>query len=260
MAALTSGFTEAQYQSYIESLFIDDFRPDFQFDIYYYSGSEERDRGYDLEVRSFIPIFLQIKRSDFYFQRQSNNEMNIRHNEFHYKDVPGAYFFKLHLDDLTIDYLQHNLLFNLCDNKNYARYLAPLFINKDYLLKLKYSQTPISWNNIINSSLSYNINLQYQWRDYFNLYHSILIKPHNLLNYTAGKRHKYFFNRVKEISFHSEPIKIEQPGEYLKEFIDRINKDISNSKKNSKTNIRKIFRSILKALRSTISEDRCRLN
>lgn len=249
-----SQFSEAQYQSFIENLFIDDFRNDAMFDIYYYSGVQERLLGYDIRIESFIPIFLQVKRSDCYLHGSTNNEMLFRNNNYHYDDLPAGYFFPLHLDQRANEYLQHNLLYHLNFRGRYARYIAPLFIERRVLMQLKYAHMPIQWNGIYNANMMYGNNFQHHWRDYLNLYHSILIQPHSPINYTPGIRHKYFYNRNKQISFHSDPINIDGQTEYLREFFDNLNKDINNPGSNNVMQLEVIFNYILVALKSTLVE------
>ncbi len=254
---IASEFSEAQYQSLIESLFIDDFRNDFMFDIYYYSGTAERQLGFDIEIDSFIPIFLQVKRSHGYLNGSTNDKMTIRNNNFHYNDLPAGYYFDLHLDHRTNDYLQHNLLFNLnFTDRKYARYIAPIFIERRFLMHLKYAQIPIQWNGIFNANMMmYGNIVQHAWRDYTNLFHSILIQPHAILTYAQGIRHKYFFNRNKQISFHSDPIKIDDQNGNLKEFVENLNKDINNLESENKMKLEVIFDFMIEALKSTLKEN-----
>lgn len=250
MPPIPCEFSEAQFQAFIESCFIEDFRNNNQFDIYYYSGSQERSLGYDMEVKTYIPIFLQMKVGDFYLNGSTNTDMLARRNNFNYSDSPGAYYFYLHVDSKTKDYLQHNLLVALCNNSKYARYIAPLFISQSLLMSLKYNIPSIHWKNIYQSFLKDSTNL-HAWRDYLNFPHSILIKPHGSQTKVANVHHKYFFNRSKQISFHSEPVKVEN-AEYFSEFISVLSKDILE-RNSSYLSIENIFSNIVKAITENFS-------
>jgi hypothetical protein len=258
---IKSQFSEAQYQSFIESLFLDDFRPDVRFDIYFYSGSEENRRGYDIKIDSFIPIFLQVKRSHCYLQQSINKEMTIRRKSFKYNDDPAGYYFPIHIDRITNDYLQHNLLYNLnFTDRKYARYIAPIFIDRQFLMQLKYAQNPIHWNGIFTAELIYGQHLLHYWRDYFGIDHSILIQPHNILTHTKGVLHKYFFNRMKQISFHSNPIKIDSQGTSLNDLIKNLNEDINNPDSKKLMKLEEIFESVIKSIQATLNENKSEKN
>lgn len=258
MADITSEFSEAQYQSYIESCFINDFRGNNEFDIHYFSGVDERLRGYDILVNTYIPIFLQMKRSDFFFNDSRNIDMVNRKNVLGFIDNPGAYVFHLHLDSKTKDYLQHNLLVDLSNDFNYVRYIAPNFVNYDLLMKLKYRIDSIYWNSIHQNTLSFGIN-NLTWRDYFYFPHSILIKPHLRQTKVVGVHHKYFFNKQRQISFHSEPEKIEN-GETFNEFISKVNQELIINNNEESKSLEKIFTSlklvVLKNLEQNNEENR----
>lgn len=251
MPHFKSEFSEAQYQAFIESCFIEDFRINNHVDIHYYSGTAERVRGYDIEVMTFIPIFLQMKRSNCYLHGSTNAEMITRRDQFFYTDNPAGYYFCLHVDVPTIDYLQHNLLVSLCHDNKYARYVAPLFIQFGMLMNLKYNIPSIHWGNIFHSTLRDALNF-YPWRDYLNFPHSILIKPHANQTKTNGIHHKYFYNRAKQISFHSEPEKIDN-ADYFHEFISQITEDIKSKNLECLIPLEKVFANILTAIKTTFN-------
>ncbi len=239
MADITSEFSEAQYQSFIESCFINDFRGNQEFDIHYFSGVDERTRGYDIRVDTFIPIFLQMKRSDFYFHNSTNTDMLNRRNMLNYTDNPGAYYFHLHVDSETNEYMQHNLLVDLSNDFNYVRYIAPSFINYDFLMKLKYRVDSIYSNIRIESELSFVGGIS-SWRDHLHFPHSTLIKPHARQTKVNRIHHKYFFNRQRQISFHSEPEPISQ-SENFQEFINKLNNEFQGKENQNKISLEKIF-------------------
>lgn len=239
MADIISEFSEAQYQSYIESCFINEFRGHEEFDIHYFSGVDEQSIGYDMRIDTYIPIFLQMKRSGFYFSHSRNTDMENRRNILGFTDNPGAYFFYLHVDSDTKDYLQHNLLVDLSNNYSYVRYIAPNFVNYNLLKRLKYRIDSIYSSFRIESELNYGGNIT-AWRDHLIFPHSVLIKPHARQTKVNGIHHKYFFNRQRQISFHSEPEKIDA-GESYKDFISNINQEFrANINQNSKS-LDKIF-------------------
>lgn len=239
MADITSEFSEAQYQSFIESCFINDFRGNQEFDIHYFSGVDERFRGYDIRVDTYIPIFLQMKRSDFYIHNSTNTDMQNRRNVLNYTDNPGAYYFHLHVDSETNEYMQHNLLVDLSNDFNYVRYIAPSFINYNLLMKLKYKVDSVYSNIRIESELNFGGRIS-SWRDHLHFPHSILIKPHARQTKVNRIHHKYFFNRQREISFHSEPEPIEN-GENLQEMIIKINNEFLNKENRNQISLEKIF-------------------
>lgn len=244
-------FSEAQFQSLVEDIFITDFRPGKHFEINYYSGTEENELGYDIEIKTFIPIFLQVKRSVGYFDIGKNDILDQRRDEYHYKDNPMAYYYKLHVDGTAKDYLQHNLLYDLSSGGNYARYIAPLFISRKLIQFLKYNVPTIGWNgpyhqHMIDSGIPHN------WRDYFSFLHSIIIAPHKRVNKVKGELHKYFYNRRAETSFHSVAEKIDGGSSVvLNEFIEQVNTGIQQDQGKS---IRTIFEEIRKALKRLLSD------
>lgn len=248
-----SEFSEAQYQSLIESIFRSDFRNGVRFEIDYFAGEEERRLGYDMEVKTYIPIFLQMKRSNMYLGLSNNKEMKDRANTFRFKDSPGAYFFHLHVDNITKDYKQHNLLYHLSKDGSYARYIAPLFIERSLLQRLFYDVPAIYWNSPYPRILVDN-KLIYDWRDYFYMEHSVLINPHKEVHKQPNELHKYFFNRGLEISFHSEPEKINNENiESLVKFIERLNVAVYNLEPKESGNITEIFKKIIDAIKSTFN-------
>ncbi len=239
MADIKSGFSEAQYQSFIESCFLSDFRGNNEFDIHYFSGTSERLRGYDIRIDTYIPLFLQMKRSDFYYEHSNNVDMRNRKNTLSFIDNPGAYTFHLHVDSVTKDYLQHNLLVDLSNDFNYVRYIAPNFVRYGLLMKLKYSLETIYWDTFHDNRMSYGTNTIH-WRDYLYFPHSILIKPHARQTKVARVHHKYFFNRKRQISFHSEPKRIEN-GESFQEFISNVNATLNSNKNEHNKSLEQIF-------------------
>jgi len=249
-----SEVSEAQYQSFIESIFRNDFRSGNRFEINFFCGSKERIRGYDIEIKTFVPIFLQVKTSSLYLNGSTANQMQERKAYFHYRDLPGAYYFKLHLDHITKDYLQHNLLFQLNENGSYARYIAPLFIEKKMFEYLNYNLTPIYWHSPYNKYLMQQSTM-HEWRDYFFMEHSIVIKPHNESHKVMREWHKYFYNRQLETSFHSDIEKIDKTNVvFLEKFINQLNRSVSFLRNSNEGNFNSIFFSLIKSLEATFKQ------
>lgn len=224
-----SEFSEAQYQSFIEYVLRADFKSNgSNFEINYYSGTEERERGYDIEVLSHIPIYLQVKRSSYYPSQSGQKIMALR-NSWGYKDINGAYSFSLHIDKITGDYKQHNLLVDLNQNNSYARYIAPLFFKKSTLERVSYNQLLPRWS-VVNRHLinEYDVESFLDWRDYVTFQQTITILPHKRVSKTKNHIHKYFFNGNNELSFHSEPEQVgNEHAQSLEDFIYRVSWDLN---------------------------------
>lgn len=245
MSKIPSKFSEAAYQSFIESIFLEEFRYSGRYDINFYSGADERVRGFDIEVETLIPIYLQLKVVDFYPQNAGSPAMQERSNVHHYNDDPGAYFFKLHLDEKNKDYDQHNLLVELCNDHKYARYLAPCFVSASLLQQLKYDIPRMKWNRVAMMS-KFGVKFEY-WNDYFMFDHSITIKPTNKLTKVPKVHHKYFFNRRFETSMHSETnIVSESNLGNIHRMIDQVKVELTEGKKEA--NFKTIFSNLLKAI------------
>jgi hypothetical protein len=250
MAVIISEFSEAQYQSLIESIFRNDFKYNGRYEITYYSGAKERDLGYDLEMLTLIPIYLQVKVSDLHLESAHDLPQIIeqRRDIFNFKDIPGAYYFKLHVDQQDTDYRQHNLLYNLSESGSYARYIAPLFIGKRIIEELNYSSFEINWNNFYNRYLRQEAEF-HNWRDYFYMDHSITIKPHKRVTKVPRELHKYYFNRRLETSFHSEPEKVDRIYS-LNRFLFNVKRSAEGAKRG---NSEEIFKNLINAMRNEVS-------
>ena len=219
---IKSEFKEMQYQSYLEYVFRHDFQNDNRFSIDY--CDDERNLGYDMLIQTFIPIYLQIKRSD-YFPQNDHSKIMCKRRELNLNDVGGAYSFQLHVDALDNEYNQHNLLVDLNKNNCYARYIAPLFYEKSVLEKLSYAkESLLYWEPFVYRCLKDYEDLDsfYYWRDYFRNDMSITVLPHKKVFKEVGCVHKYVFNREGYISFHSEPEMLEESGVLLAEFLSEI--------------------------------------
>lgn len=214
-------FSEAEFQSLIEFIFRAEFSRGVRFKIKYYSGTDERIRGYDIAIGSYIPVYLQMKRSNFYKNGANSPAMNQRLTSFHYKDDPGAFFFGLHVDETNKEYQQHNLLADLYNSGQYARYIAPFFLSDSEMEDLKYRLSTLRWG-IYGKSLRFGKTSRH-FRNYFDLDCAITIPATRQLSKSAGVHHKYFYNFKSEISLHSEGEKIESKGENdLSYFFDEI--------------------------------------
>jgi len=208
-------FSEAEFQSLIEFILIDEFSKHTPFEILYHSGTDENKKGYDMEVRSLVPLFFQFKVAKFYPIFTRSEMTKLRRENLGYKDNPGHFTYRLHIDKKTNTYLQHNLLYELGTNGNYARYVVPLFYKRSTLNKYKYNRPEVSWNfspHFLMDGIDY-----YDWRDYLNFPHSVTIRPHKLISGSDG--HYYCYNHRGEVSFHSDPEKVEQKNYSLAEYL-----------------------------------------
>lgn len=220
-------FIEAEYQSFVEYSLIDEFSKGQRFEVVYHAGADEKRVGYDIEVKTLIPMFFQLKVSDYYpFHGRSKITLD-RRNIFHFKDNPGHFSFDLHKDNKTGRYIQHNTLYELMNNGMYARYVAPLFYTRKTISHLKYNRDDsIKWGmcfheiadiEMIHRMPYYKIGLM-DWRDYIQFSHSVTISPHKIVDDTQV--HHYSYNYKGELSFHSDPEKIEQNDLTLYEYLN----------------------------------------
>ncbi len=200
-------FLEAAYQTLVEF----ELRRSFylagqRFVINTYSGRKENTRGYDLEACALVPLFLQLKVSDFYSAR-SNSPLLRARKKIKIADSPGCYAFSLHPDKKSARYKQHNLLAALHAKGSYARYIAPLFHALSDLERIKYSFWEPYWGT--SASGLWDGEWHY-WRDYLSFNHSISILPHKAVNDPTTVSHHYTYSLKNHVCFHSE---IEQTGD-----------------------------------------------
>lgn len=234
-------FMESEYQSLIEFMLIDEFANHMPFEIVYHEGTDENKRGYDLEVRSLIPLFFQFKVSNYYPMFSKSPLTKSRKEALNFSDNPGHFTFHLHLDKKTKTYLQHNLIYELSQNGNYARYVAPLFYQRNTLNKYKYRRPDLKWD-IYHHFLMDDIDY-YGWRDYLYLPGSVTIRPHRVVQGNAP--HNYSYNSRGEISFHSEPEKIEQETVSLGSYLSYV---VNQSVNGKGLKFRDIVLSVLKSI------------
>ncbi len=169
-------FKEAEYQALIKQMLIDDFEKNTPFEIIYHEGANERSRGYDIEVLSLIPLFLQLKVPDFFYPMFSKSPLSTsRRDILNFTDNPGHFSFHLHLDKKTKTYMQHNLLCQLRKSGCYSRYVAPLFYLRDTLHNYSYHRPQLRWE--IFHRFMMDRDEYYEWRDYLMFPDSITISP-----------------------------------------------------------------------------------
>lgn len=208
-------FIEAAYQAFIEfDLRQSFYLADQRFVINTYAGSNERSRGYDLEALALVPLFLQLKVSDFY-PAFSRSKLQAARSKGGVVDNPGFYAFSLHPDRKSATYKQHNLLAALHAGGSYARYIAPLFHLSSDLERLKYSFRDPYWGC---SPAGLRDRHMYYWRDYLSFDHSISILPHRPVLDPRTVPHKYTYSLKRHVCFHSE-VERTQDGERFMESV-----------------------------------------
>jgi hypothetical protein len=206
-------FLEAAYQPLIEF----ELRKSFhsigeRYAIKTYSGRKENVRGYDLEVCSLIPLFLQIKVADFY-QSFSTSKLQTDRKNIGIADNPGCYAFALHPDKKTVRYKQHNLLAALHSSGNYARYVAPIFHTDSALEYYKYNPKLPHWGP---TGMSLFDDELLHWRDYVTFDHSMSIIPHKVVTDATSVPHHYTYSAQCEVAFHSEAEPVERSERFLR--------------------------------------------
>lgn len=200
-------FRESKYQSLVEHSFRDYFKDGERYVIEHYQGASENKRGYDLEVRSLVPLFLQLKVCHFTPSFSKSPLISTR-KTLGILDNPGHYHFGLHPDFKTKKYKQHNLLFALHQQGDYARYVAPLFHTRRAIEHYAYQKPHPKWG--FHYGYLIDAELKELWTDYFDFEHSISIMPHKNISDAISTPHGYCYNTSGQISFHSEPELLEQ--------------------------------------------------
>lgn len=236
-------FLESAYQTLIEY----DLRQSFylagkRYAIKTYSGVKENARGYDLEACALVPLFLQLKVSDFY-PTFSKSSLQTDRKFLGIADNPGCYSFSLHPDKKTAQYKQHNLLAKLHSTGNYSRYIAPLFHTEEALEHFKYSFRDPHWGASASGLFDDD---WFYWRDYVSFSHSISIAPHKIVNDPATVRHHYTYSRKKYVCFHSDVEQVED-GE---SFIASVHQALARARSYEPLSLAEINRSIENALKS----------
>jgi hypothetical protein len=197
------------YQAYITKFYLD-FIAKFDWDFYIPSRRIEGELGYDLELSTPIPFFLQLKVSAF-FEANSRSSLIASRRNFSYRDSFG--FFRIPWWDKGLDKKQHNLLFSLKEKFNHQAfvfYVAPLFYEYR-ILKALIRESHYIWNNYnyVLNKLRRPIRIfseSFLGNDFFILFpflrSSIYIEPHDEIN--DSQNHFYTYNFFKEVAFHSE--------------------------------------------------------
>lgn len=236
-------FLESAYQTLIEY----DLRRSFylagqRYAIKTYSGKKENLRGYDLEACALVPLFLQLKVSDFYptFSTSSLQSGRIAAGIV---DNPGCYAFSLHPDKKTATYKQHNLLAALHSGGSYSRYIAPLFHTEADLEHFKYNFRNPHWGPSASGLFDDD---WFYWRDYVSFNHSISIAPHKVVNDPTTVSHHYTYSNSKYVCFHSDVEQVDD-GE---SFIASVHQALFRSRSHEPLSLAGINRSIVEALKS----------
>lgn len=237
----TVEFLEAAYQVLIEY----DLRKSFylagqRYAIKTYSGKKENVRGYDLEASALVPLFLQLKVSDFY-STFSTSPLQSGRKHVGIVDNPGCYSFSLHPDKKTAKYKQHNLLAALHSGGSYSRYIAPQFHTEAALEHFKYNFRDPHWGPSASGLFD---DEWYYWRDYVSFDHSISIVPHKAVNDPTSVSHHYTYSDKKYVCFHSEAEQV-QDGEG---FIYSTHQELTRARSSEPLSLRDINRSIIHAL------------
>lgn len=237
----TVEFLEAAYQVLIEH----DLRRSFflagqRYAIKTYAGKKENARGYDLEACALVPLFLQLKVSNFY-PTFSTSSLQAGRKAAGIIDNPGCYSFALHPDKKTAKYKQHNLLAALHSSGSYSRYIAPLFHTEAALEHFKYNFRAPHW---CPSASGLFDDEWFYWRDYVSFDHSISIIPHRAVNDPTSVSHHYTYSDRKYVCFHSEATRVED-GEA---FVYSIHKELDRASSSEPLSLRDINRSIIQAL------------
>ncbi|WDM67475.1 hypothetical protein [Xanthomonas cucurbitae] len=170
MAIQKVQFKESKYQAFVEYSFREYFNKHTRFEIEHYQGVSENKRGYDLEVRSLIPLFLQLKVCDF-TPSFSSSALIADRRALGFTDNPGHYQFGLHPDKKSSLYKQHNLLNALHHGGAYARYVAPLFYTSKALEHYSYSKPPPKWGIYGSALTDAGLGQIFDWRDYEKFEH-----------------------------------------------------------------------------------------
>jgi len=191
------------------------------------SQRDEAKKGYDGTLHLKNIVYLQFKTSDFFSQNCIGSIRTAREKIVSSRGEE-FYSFKLYKKN---NYNQHNTLQRLALN-NDAFYCAPLFHTKEDLKRFNILED----NNInIDEELNYN-------KDSL-INNTICIKPEPKI--TDSESHRYSYNKLYDVVFHSEPVK-QTENSYL--FSNYFNEFI-----NTKRNIS--FKSILEFMDESYKED-----
>lgn len=217
-------FLESAYQTLIEF----DLRKSFhlagqRFVINTYSGQKENSRGYDLEACALVPLFLQLKVSNFY-PAFSKSPMRTAREAVGIVDNPGFYAFSLHPDKKSATYKQHNLLAALHAGGSYSRYIAPMFHESSDLEHFKYSYRELHWGASAAGLWDHD---WHYWRDYLSFDHSISIIPHKHVGDPTTVSHHYAYSQKKYVSFHSEAERTEGGSSFMESVYDELSRAYS---------------------------------
>lgn len=236
-------FLESAYQTLIEY----DLRRSFylagqRYAVKTYSGKKENIRGYDLEACALVPLFLQLKVSDFY-PTFSTSSLQSGRKAVGIVDNPGCYAFPLHPDKKTAKYKQHNLLAALHAGGSYSRYIAPLFHTEAALEHFKYDFRDPHWGP--SASGLFDVDWLY-WRDYVSFDHSISIVPHRVVSDPTSVSHHYTYSNRKYVCFHSEAEHVDD----AESFLVSVHQALSRSNSHEPLSLASINNLIAKALQS----------
>jgi len=183
------------------------------------SQAEEAKKGYDGTLKLRKLIYIQFKRSDYYFGN-GKSKIEKGREQLGFFNNRGFFSFKLlKKGNGPLCYNQHNQLWNLGRN-NDAFYCAPLFYKKKDLSKFNFTFYPnlpkrekleIHENNIMPFCFS----------PQFMIDNTIFIKPHKEI--TDTQPHSYSYDKSRKIVFHSDCEKANF-GIKLSQYINTISK------------------------------------
>jgi len=170
------------------------------------SPGAEASRGWDAAVREVVPLYFQYKLPDFTSRPKSSQPAIFKQREaWNFQDADGLFHFRLRAKAASAPQSQHELLVDMANKGCRAFYVSPTFVD---FRRLRYG------GSLINEQAYTHVNIDI-WHK--GNHHSIVapqfqdiicIPPTENVD-NPPEDHQFFFNDKRQVSLHSDPIRID---------------------------------------------------
>jgi len=206
-------FIEEEFISAVETVISNAVYPRHFIEISRVSQDEEHGVGYDGVINSFVPFYLQFKRSTFHTPQFDGKTAKDR-AACGYGNRNGFFSFTLHKDRVSKGYDQHNKLFALQQQFSTA-YVAPLFYRKNALSQYKLLTPGFAWSyQNLNIATAANPRYPVALIDVRIFHETMTIPPHAPVTDHLPS-HEYSYSHNGDICFHSKATPTDGPRKTL---------------------------------------------
>jgi len=225
-------FTELEFQVALMMGYYSYFAKSGYFNFHLPSQHEEKKKyaaDWFYKDVNGVCMYFQFKNSDKIIQNR--DLFKARREEGVQYDGKGLYGFNLYKNKEN-EYQQHNLLLsNGRKIGSLSCYIAPMFTSRGELmnnLRNWISNDPII-ENFKTSAVDNELDFRKYGFGYFE--QAMYIKPH--IEITDNSIHHYYFNRQKELTFHSEIELVKNSAFKFPEILKEVEKILNNGKTTS---------------------------